>query len=702
MSRIPCLASVLLLTLPVPTRALIDDGRAGDPGELFLALWDAGSLRSYYKDLGITLTDFLRNPAGRFDLRQDPAYAEFLGKPEVVYNIAAVYPLRNDLANVNTWGYLSTSGGGPEVFSADFFTIQDVYQRIQGYISVLNPAPFGGTQEERDRLRAENLSGGFGPEDAGYFDSERWGLDLGQGVDGVTTGRPNRPLAFFQINNPTGDRSGELIHPLGSWMLTTTGLLQFSTGDGGNIDLPPLADAGYNQKAAPGAPVSLHGEGSGDPEGNTLSYLWAWQSGPVRVDPDGKADSPIWSFTAPDRTGDYVFRLTVSDGANQATATTTVHVESAVANLSPVAVAGEDQTVVAGATVSLDGGGSSDPDHAPQPLGYAWTWINGPVRVEPQAGDRPEIANFVAPAIPGDYLFDLAVSDGVASAHDTVTIRVSPPPANIAPIADPGPDHVVGQGDTVVLDGSASRDPDGGPDALRHAWRQTAGPKAALHDAASVSARFVAEQAGSYEFELSVSDGEAETSHSLHILVNAPPLANAGEAFTALPGREIVLDGAASSDPDGLPLALSYAWSQTQGPPVQMVGAVTAQARFAPVETGTYAFRLVVSDGAAEAETGVLVTVQRVRLDAPELWKAGKRDRIGWSLAGRHGRRVRVAFAKNGVDFVVLARVSASRGGVYWLPKRRQATHEGVLRVCLSGARGEPPVCDSQEIAVQP
>ena len=46
--------------------------------------------------------------------------------------------------------------------------------------------------------------------------------------------------------------------------------------------------------------------------------------------------------------------------------------------LPPVANAGPDQNVSTGATVSLNGSGSSDPDGGPSPLSYSWSQLSGP------------------------------------------------------------------------------------------------------------------------------------------------------------------------------------------------------------------------------------------------------------------------------------------------------------------------------------
>lgn len=74
------------------------------------------------------------------------------------------------------------------------------------------------------------------------------------------------------------------------------------------------------------------------------------------------------------------------------------------------------------------------------------------------------------------------------------------------------------------------------------------------------------------------------------------PVAAAGQDVYAHVGTTIVLNGSASSDPDGDPL--SFAWSQVEGPAVTLYDAETAYPWFEGEEPGTYTFSLVVSDGA--------------------------------------------------------------------------------------------------------
>jgi hypothetical protein len=91
---------------------------------------------------------------------------------------------------------------------------------------------------------------------------------------------------------------------------------------------------------------------------------------------------------------------------------------------------------------------------------------------------------------------------------------------------------------------------------------------------------------------------------------NQFPVANAGSNQNGYTGKLVTLNGIASYDPDNFPAPLTYAWTQTSGPTVALTGAATATPSFTPTQSGTYLFRLVVSDGrASSAPASVTITV---------------------------------------------------------------------------------------------
>jgi hypothetical protein len=86
----------------------------------------------------------------------------------------------------------------------------------------------------------------------------------------------------------------------------------------------------------------------------------------------------------------------------------------------PLAKAGPDATVTAGAPVTLDGSASSDLDR--DPLTFSWTQTGGPEVT--LATPTEAIAGFT-PTANGTYSFQLIVSDGIAQAKDVVIVRVA-------------------------------------------------------------------------------------------------------------------------------------------------------------------------------------------------------------------------------------------------------------------------------------
>ncbi len=95
---------------------------------------------------------------------------------------------------------------------------------------------------------------------------------------------------------------------------------------------------------------------------------------------------------------------------------------------------------------------------------------------------------------------------------------------------------------------------------------------------------------------------------------NTPPVANAGPDQTVGERTQVTLDGRGSSDPDPN-TTLTYAWEQTAGPSVTLVGATSAQPGFtAPEVTAAtvLTFQLTVGDGRNSSTDTVNVTVQEV------------------------------------------------------------------------------------------
>ena len=230
-------------------------------------------------------------------------------------------------------------------------------------------------------------------------------------------------------------------------------------------------------------------------------------------------------------------------------------------NERPVANAGQNQQVEIGSRVTLSGAESSDPEGSA--LTYLWNQADSDPKQVVINPDNQVRFQFI-PNTAGTYTFVLVVDDGeVTSLPDTVLVTAISSD-NRAPIANAGPDLIVGTGANVPLSGINSSDPNG--DDLTYSWAVIAAPDSVqIADSTAVQTYFVAIAAGEYRFRLRVSDGGLSAEDEVSILVratsNLPPTAEAGQDQQVAQGSIVELDGSGSSDPDGDSFELIYHWS---------------------------------------------------------------------------------------------------------------------------------------------
>jgi K319L-like, PKD domain/PKD domain/Calx-beta domain len=265
----------------------------------------------------------------------------------------------------------------------------------------------------------------------------------------------------------------------------------------------------------------------------------------------------------------------------------------------PTAIAGPNQTIdYIGIVVHLDGSASISPTGAP--LAFRWTFSSTPAGSAATLAGADTSAPTFVPDRPGRYRVQLVVDNGVQSNADFVTITVN----NRAPTAAAGPDRAALSGQTVVLDGSASSDPDADP--LTYRWRldsRPPGSHAKLIAPTSVRATFVVDRPGTYAARLTVDDGQTTASDSVVINVpNSAPTANAGPDQSAAVGASVRLDGSRSSDPDGDRLRFSWAFvSIPAGSTAQLSNRRSVTPTFVVDRLGQYVVALTVNDGTVDS-----------------------------------------------------------------------------------------------------
>ena len=357
------------------------------------------------------------------------------------------------------------------------------------------------------------------------------------------------------------------------------------------INQPPISNAGPDQLVSEGDLVTLNGSNSSDPDDGIVSYLWTQTAGTTVTLSDPTAVNP--SFTA-GTAGSLSFNLLVTDaGGLQANDVCIVNVTAG--NQPPTADAGVDQTVDPGALVALNGTNSSDPDDGI--ASYLWTQTAGmTVTLSSSSSVNP---TFTAPST-GPLTFILTVTDaGGLQSNDTCIVNIVIP-ANNPPVANAGPDQTVYEGETVVLDGTGSSDPD--LDTITYLWTQTAGTSITLSDPAAANPYFTAALEGALTFRLTVTDSGGLQHSDLCIVnvvhINEPPVADAGANQSVVEGTTVQLNALASTDPDdGID---TFLWNQISGPPVTLSDSTDYVATFvAPPVNGTdiaLTFELTVTD----------------------------------------------------------------------------------------------------------
>jgi len=287
-------------------------------------------------------------------------------------------------------------------------------------------------------------------------------------------------------------------------------------------------------------------------------------------------------------------------------------------NAAPSANAGTDFSVEERLSANLDGSASQDSDGTI--AAYAWRQTSG-TSVTIQNADQVS-ATFATPEVApnGDNLvFQLTVTDD-DGAVDTDTITVSVINVNLPPSANAGPDRDEPERTQILLDASASNDPDVAIAAFQ--WRQLSGTPVTIDQPDAITTTLttpeVTLEGSTLEFEVLVTDSEGASNTDSVVIsvynVNLAPNAVAGADRSVYEGQQVVLDGTNSTDQDGI--IASYVWELISGVLIEIPDLTQPQISFVAPQTSApfqNVYQLTVTDdmGATSSDL-VSVTVRPI------------------------------------------------------------------------------------------
>jgi PKD repeat protein len=249
---------------------------------------------------------------------------------------------------------------------------------------------------------------------------------------------------------------------------------------------PPVATGHAPDEAWGGAPVTFSGSESSDPDGDPLTFSWAFD--------DGESATGAVVTHAFIETGKHTAKLTVTDGRGGEDSTVVeLRIDRTEGNLYPTVEIGGPYSGVSWTPVAFDASASKDRDG--DEITFAWDFGDG----TKASGPTPSHTYTKA----GTFRVTLVVADDNGDAvkvSTTVDIGLAPESRAIRLVASAGGPYTGGIGKAVSFKGSGSTNSDA--NTIRYAWAfgdgATAIGPSPLHEYAAP---------GTYSVLLLVSDG---------------------------------------------------------------------------------------------------------------------------------------------------------------------------------------------------
>lgn len=447
---------------------------------------------------------------------------------------------------------------------------------------IANPGPNKGGQVNQ----VVNLDGSAStnPSQVGTL-TYSWAFVLRPAVSSATISNPTAVMPSF-----VPDVAGNYVIALtvSNGQASNTANVTISVG----TPPTPTANAGPDQgNLHVGDTVTLNGSKSTSSASGTLTYAWTFTQRPPGSTAALNGANTVSPTFVVDQLGPYKVQLIVTENGIPS-APSFVTITTGV--VAPVANPGPDQSVKVNSLVQLDGSGSTDANKLP--LTYLWSFQSKPDCSTAQLSSTTAVKPTFTPNCPGTYVVQLTVNNGQLSNSKTVTITTQD---ILAPMITPLTNQNVNGGATVQLNVSAT-DPQNLP--LTYQWAFTskpAGSAASLSSAVITNPTFVADLAGNYVLQVTVSNGFKSSTANVTISTTcAQPTAVPGQPQTVLVGATVNLDGSASGDPCHDPLTYAFTFnSKPAGSNATLANATTAKPSFVADVAGDYVVQLIVNNG---------------------------------------------------------------------------------------------------------
>ncbi len=385
---------------------------------------------------------------------------------------------------------------------------------------IVPPVANAGVDQNVEEGQQVVLDGSKSYDPDGNIVSWRWIQTEGSPVD-----LNNQSTAYPVFNTPFVNPQGETL----TFMLTVTDSQGLSKTDTCIVNIlwindPPVSDAGANQNVEEGQQVVLDGSKSFDHDGSIVSWEWTQTGGTqVILNNSGVLQQTFISPSVDSNGETLTFKLTVTDSEGlKSSAVCNVNV--AWVNDPPVAVAGADQNVEEGKQVVLDG--SKSFDHDGTIVNWSWTQTAGtPVDLINHTTAQPAFNTPFVNQNGESLTFELTVKDALGLVDKAFCI-VNVVWVNDPPVSHASPDQNATSGESIILDGSGSNDPDG--KIISYHWIQTGGTTVSLDNQSAVKTVFEAPYVGpegdTLSFKLVVTDDGGLQASSEHIVTINPSI----------------------------------------------------------------------------------------------------------------------------------------------------------------------------------